>query len=175
MTEFCERFTAQQLMLRGASCTLCPFHAEQPMPGATLPPRGLSLLVLALSLQACSTTPHERAIRASRERADAVARSGYQPPDQTPVNSASRRGCERSSTLPARLSRWVTTSATRGSQRLASCPRSSVRRWPACGGGEVEPCHPPTCRLTAQSRQAGHPPRSLRVPAASDAMRDLSR
>ncbi|HXD04759.1 MAG TPA: hypothetical protein VN680_01840 [Burkholderiaceae bacterium] len=53
------------------------------MPRATLSLRSLSLLALALSLQACSTLdPHEQAMRASRDRADAVARSGYQPSEQ---------------------------------------------------------------------------------------------
>src|SRR5437763_15881321 len=58
------------------------------MPGATLSLRGLCLLALALGLLACSTTDlHERALRASRERAEAVARSGYQPSDQAQINS----------------------------------------------------------------------------------------
>jgi hypothetical protein len=59
------------------------------MPGATSFLRSLGLLALAVGLQACSSSdPHDRAMRASRERADAVARSGYQPSDQASIESA---------------------------------------------------------------------------------------
>jgi hypothetical protein len=50
--------------------------------------RRLGLLALLLGLQACSTDPHRQAAQASRERADLLARSGYQPGVEAAVESA---------------------------------------------------------------------------------------